>query len=77
MKWKRLLRVCRRHRTPAPPVTDTDLQRMRADTEASMADAQARDPEVREVAARHREHGARNHFGDLFMNLLEGGRGDV
>jgi hypothetical protein len=79
MKWKRLRRLCYRYRyrTPDPPVTDTELQRMRAATEASLAEAHARDPEVRDVAARHREHKERNHFGDLFMNILEGGRGDV
>jgi hypothetical protein len=77
MKWKRLRRLCHRHRTPDPPVTDTDLKRMRADTEASLAEARARDPEVRDVAARHREHKDRNHFGDLFLDILQGGRGDV
>jgi hypothetical protein len=77
MKWKRLRRLCHRHRTPAPPITDTELQQMRADTHASLAEAQAQDPEVREVAERHRQLQRRNHFGDLFLHILEGGRGDV
>lgn len=74
MKWKRLRRLCHRHRTPDPPVTDTDLQRMRTATEASLAEARARDPEVRDVAARHQELQRRNHFGDMFLHILEGGR---
>ncbi|WP_304455870.1 hypothetical protein [Nocardiopsis sp. YSL2] len=77
MKWKRLRRLCHRHRTPDPPVTDTELEQMKSATEASLADARARDPEVREVIARHHEHQRRNHFGDLFLHILEGGRGDV
>ncbi|MFE6305046.1 hypothetical protein [Nocardiopsis sp. NPDC057823] len=70
----RLPRLCRRRRTPDPPLSPEELAAMRDATEADLAEAEARDPEAREVVARHRRLREENHFGDLFLYFLEGGR---
>lgn len=76
MRWPRRLRgLCHRRRTPdEPPVSEDQLEQMRADTERRLQQARAQDDEAHALADRHRHDRNTNHFGEMFLRLLEGGR---
>ena len=69
-----LRRLCHRRRTPAPPWTDEQLEQMRRTTQDGLDAARAQDEEAHALADRHRQSRQTNHFGEMFLRLLEGGR---
>ena len=67
-----LRRLCRRRRTPAPPLTEDQLEQMHRTTQDGLDAARAQDGEAHDLADRHVRDRHTNHFGELFLRLLEG-----
>ncbi|WP_160051087.1 hypothetical protein [Nocardiopsis sp. FR26] len=58
-------------RRPDPPVTAEEAAEARRCGEQNLADAQARDREVRRVSARLRRERDKNHFSALIWRALQ------